>query len=216
MRLKNRAFAGNTGQFDNEFDLSGSGAVYSSKSSSTNSLVELSMPDREIWNPQRHSGHSTTGGSSIVRREELLTSKLGSTDHAGWFVEFSVMFFTSSARCNHSPAGEIPWVEKGYSTVGNQGEYRRGLIGRASGHNNLYSGFDPNLFKHALEETLHAGDCAGASKHLTLGLRREPFTILKTRVRSTRWCMCTLNSCYLNHQCEFTGYSDVVNLSRYS
>ena len=69
--------------------MSGSGAVYSSKSSSAYSLVELSMPEsgRGIWNPQRHSGHSTTGGLSIERIEELFTSKLGSMDHAGWFME---------------------------------------------------------------------------------------------------------------------------------
>ena len=73
-RLKNKAFAGIAGLFDNESDTSGSGAVYVSKSSSANSLVELSMPGRETWNPQRHSGHATTGGLSIERMEEIFTS----------------------------------------------------------------------------------------------------------------------------------------------
>ena len=42
-KFKNNAFAGNPDILDNEFDLTGSRAVYSSKSSSANSLVEPSM-----------------------------------------------------------------------------------------------------------------------------------------------------------------------------
>ena len=101
--LKNNAFAENTRHVGNEFDLSGPGAVYSSKSSSAYSLVELSMPEsgRGIWNPQHHSGHSATGGLSIERTEGLFTSKL-----AHLLVQMPVPFlcfnmFRVRVRCHY-------------------------------------------------------------------------------------------------------------------